>query len=111
MFISSSLANTSSATSVYSMFTSMAPLLIIIAIFYFLVIRPQQKKIKSHQEMINHLQKGDRILTSGGIIAKILKVETENGVIVAEIAANVKVHIKKETISQVMNSDNAPELK
>ena len=53
------------------------PLIILFAIFYFLIIRPQQKQQKSHQEMLNSLSKGDKIVTSGGLIADIVKVEDD----------------------------------
>ena len=56
---------------------SLFPLIILFAIFYFLVIRPQQKQHKEHKEMIESLQKGDKILTNGGIIAEVVKVEEE----------------------------------
>jgi len=53
------------------------PLIILFAIFYFLIIRPQQKQQKSHQEMLNSLSKGDKIVTSGGLMADIVKVEED----------------------------------
>ncbi len=51
------------------------PLIVLFAIFYFLVIRPQQKQMKEHQEMVNSLTKGDKIVTNGGLIVEIVKVE------------------------------------
>lgn len=54
------------------------PLLILFAIFYFLVIRPQQKQHKEHKEMLDALQKGDKIVTNGGIIAEVVKVEEDH---------------------------------
>jgi preprotein translocase subunit YajC len=56
---------------------SLFPLIVLFGIFYFLVIRPQQKQHKEHKEMIAALQKGDKILTSGGIIAEVVKVEED----------------------------------
>lgn len=56
---------------------SLFPLIILFAIFYFLVIRPQQKQHKQHKDMIASLEKGDKIVTSGGIIAEVVKVEEE----------------------------------
>ncbi len=53
------------------------PLIILFAIFYFLIIRPQQKQQKAHQEMLNSLSKGDKIVTSGGLMADIVKVEED----------------------------------
>lgn len=105
MFIQEVFADVSGSTSVSSMFTSMAPLLVIIVIFYFLVIRPQQKKLKSHQELVNNLKKGDKVLTAGGMIATVFKVESESGILVVEIAKDVKVKIKRDTVSQIVDSD------
>jgi len=84
---------------------SVAPLIIIIVIFYFLIIRPQQKKLKNHQEMVGNLKKGDKVITSGGIIGTISKVEPESGILIVEIAPEVKVKIKRETVSQMMDSE------
>ena len=57
---------------------SLFPLIILFAIFYFLVIRPQQKQHKEHKEMLAALQKGDKIVTNGGIIAEVIKVEEDH---------------------------------
>ena len=60
-----------------SIIGSLAPLLILFAIFYFLIIRPQQKQQKAHKEMLESLTKGDKIITSGGLIAVIVKPEED----------------------------------
>jgi len=60
-----------------SVIGSLAPLLILFAIFYFLIIRPQQKQQKAHKEMLESLTKGDKIITSGGLIAVIVKPEED----------------------------------
>jgi preprotein translocase subunit YajC len=57
--------------------TSILPLVFFMAIFYFLLIRPQQKQAKDHKNMITNLEKGDKIITNGGLIAEVLKVEEE----------------------------------
>lgn len=54
---------------------SLLPLIVLFAIFYFMIIRPQQKQQKEHQEMLENLQKGDKIVTNGGLIVEIVKVE------------------------------------
>jgi preprotein translocase subunit YajC len=69
---------------------------------YFLLIRPQQKKMKEHKAMVEALRRGDQVLTQGGIIGKVTKVQ-EDGSIEVEIAENVKVKILRHTIVQVMN--------
>ena len=74
----------------------------LIAIFYFFLIRPQQKKVKEHQAMVAALRRGDQIVTQGGLIAKVVKVKDDNE-IEAEIADGVKVRIVRSTIVQVLN--------
>ncbi len=76
-----------------------APLIFIFVIFYFLMIRPQQKKMKEHREAINSVQRNDLIVTAGGLIAKVTKVDDKE--VEAEIAPNVKVKIVKGTIAEV----------
>ena len=78
------------------------PIILIFGIMYFLMIRPQQKKMKDHRTMVAALRKGDQIVTQGGIIGKVTKVIEDNEVEV-EIAAGVKVRVLKHTITQVMN--------
>ncbi|PCJ74171.1 MAG: preprotein translocase subunit YajC [Rhodobacteraceae bacterium] len=78
------------------------PIILIFAIMYFLMIRPQQKKMKDHRNMVEALRKGDQIVTQGGIIGKVIKVK-EDGEVEVEIAKEVKVRILKHTITQVMN--------
>jgi len=82
-----------------AMLLQFAPLVFIFAIFYFLMIRPQQRKMKEHRQAIDAVQKNDQIVTAGGIIAKVIKVD-ENEV-EAEIAPNVRVKVVKSTISEV----------
>ncbi|SFC57377.1 preprotein translocase subunit YajC [Tropicimonas isoalkanivorans] len=78
------------------------PLILIFAIMYFLLIRPQQKKVKEHQKMVSELRRGDQIVTQGGIIAKVYKVRDDNELDV-EIADGVRVRIVRSTVSQVLN--------
>ena len=82
--------------------TSLMPLVLIFAIMYFLLIRPQQKKLKEHKAMVEAVRRGDQILTQGGIIGKIVKVG-DDGVVEVEIADGVKVKVLKHTIAQVMS--------
>ena len=81
---------------------SFLPLILIFLIMYFLLIRPQQKKVKEHKAMIEALRRGDQVLTQGGIIGKVVKVQ-EDGVVEVEIAEGVKVKVARHTIAQVMN--------
>ncbi|MFP3383184.1 MULTISPECIES: preprotein translocase subunit YajC [Tritonibacter] len=78
------------------------PLILIFAIMYFLLIRPQQKKMKQHQSMVEALRRGDQVVTQGGMIGKVAKVK-EDGEVEVEIAEGVKVRVVKSTIAQVLN--------
>ncbi len=75
------------------------PTMLIIGIMYFLMIRPQQKRLKDHQALIAAIRRGDTIVTSGGIIGKVSKVEEQE--VQVEIAEGVKVKILRSTISEV----------
>jgi len=83
-------------------FGSFLPLILIFGIMYFLLIRPQQKKMKELKAMVEAIRKGDQVLTQGGIIGKIHRVG-DDGVLEVEIADGVKVKVAKHTIVQVMN--------
>ena len=84
------------------------PLILIFVIFYFFLIRPQQKKVKDHKLMVENLKRGDKVVTSGGIIATVERV-MENDRAEFEIADNVKVEIVKST--GVQGLANTPEPK
>ena len=75
------------------------PTMLIIGIMYFLMIRPQQKRLKEHQAMVAAIRRGDTIVTSGGIIGKVAKVEDQE--LQVEIAEGVKIKILRSTISEV----------
>ena len=76
------------------------PLLLISVVFYFLLIRPQQKKLKDHKKMISDLKKGDRVVTQGGIIGSIHYVN-DDGTLSVEIADNVNVKVAKGMIADI----------
>lgn len=78
------------------------PLILIFGIMYFLLIRPQQKKLKDHRAMVDALRRGDQIITAGGIRAKVTKVLDDSDVEV-EIADGVKVKVVKSTVSHVVS--------
>ena len=79
------------------------PLILIFAIMYFLLIRPQQKKMKEHQAMVEAVRRGDQVVTQGGLIGKVSKVKEGENEIEVEIADGVKVRVIKSTIAQVLN--------
>lgn len=84
-----------------SAFGSFVPLILIFAIMYFLLIRPQQKKMKDQKAMVEALRRGDQVLTQGGIIGKVAHVN-DDGILLVEIAEGVKVRMPRHTIVQVM---------
>ena len=83
-------------------FVSFLPLILIFVIFYFLLIRPQQKKMKEHKEMVEKIKRGDDIVTAGGVFAKVSRVIDENKIEV-QISSNVKIIISRPTITSVIN--------
>jgi len=83
-----------------------APLLLIFVIFWFLVMRPQQQRVKQHQATINAVKKGDEVITGGGIRGRVTKVSDEEAEV--EIAQGVKIRVIKSTISQVLTPNTKP---
>ncbi len=85
-----------------SLLTSLLPLVVLFAIFYFLIIRPQQKQAKEHKAMIEALTKGDKIITSGGLMAEVVKAEED--FVKAKLNDDTIVKIAKEFISRKIES-------
>jgi preprotein translocase subunit YajC len=79
---------------------SFLPLIILFVIFYFLLIRPQQKKAKEHREMVSAMKKGDEIVTQGGIVGKVMDVS--DGFLTVEIADNVQIKLQNHAVSTVL---------
>ncbi len=86
---------------------ALLPLIFMILIFYFLIIRPQQKRQKEHRNMLANLKKGDRVLTQGGIYGTITGI-TDN-VVTLEIADNVRVKVQKAFIAGLVSQDTLKE--
>ena len=78
------------------------PLILIFAIMYFLLIRPQQKRAKEHQKMVQNLRRGDQVVTQGGLIGKVTKVKEDNELEV-ELADGVRVRVVQNTVAQVLS--------
>jgi preprotein translocase subunit YajC len=81
-------------------FLDFLPLIALLAVFYFLILRPQQKRAKEHKALIDALQKGDEVVTIGGVLGKVTKVGEEN--VGVEIAENVVVQVQKMAIQNVL---------
>ncbi|HXV49388.1 MAG TPA: preprotein translocase subunit YajC [Candidatus Binatia bacterium] len=82
------------------------PFILIFAIMYFMVIRPQQKKAKDHREMLNKLKKNDEVMTSGGIYGKV--VDLKENVVTLEVAQNVRIRVNRAQIAAVTGAEKAP---
>lgn len=90
------------ATAGASSFGQFIPLILIFAIMYFLLIRPQQKKLKQHRMMVDAMRRGDQVITAGGIIGKVVKIKDDDEITV-EISKDINVQIIKSTVSQVIS--------
>lgn len=103
MFISTAYAQAAGAApGGADMFVQFAPLVLIFVVFYFLLIRPQQKKMKEHKAMLDAIRRGDKVVTGGGIVGTVVRVGNDDEVVV-EIAENVRVRCMRGTISLVLN--------
>ncbi|MGH1481546.1 MAG: preprotein translocase subunit YajC [Geminicoccales bacterium] len=103
MLINEAFAQGAGAAGGGDMLFSMLPLVLIFVVFYFLLIRPQQQKMKAHRAMVSAVQRGDKVLTAGGIYGSVVKVEEADDIAVVEIAKDVRVRVARTTISDVMN--------
>ena len=107
MFISEVMAQGAGGGSGFLI--QIAPLVLIFAVFYFLLIRPQQKKMKDHRSMVAALSKGDKIVTAGGLMGTIAKIEDER-IVSVEIAENIKVKVVRSTITEVISENSGKKI-
>ncbi len=84
-----------------NMIGGLIPFILIFVIFYFLLIRPQQKKVKEHKNMVQGLKRGDTIVTAGGIVGKITKANDNSDEITVEISNGVQVNIVRHMVSEL----------
>jgi preprotein translocase subunit YajC len=84
---------------------TMLPFVLIFVIMYFMVIRPQQKKAKEHQELLSKLKRNDEVMTSGGIYGKV--VDLKETVVTLEVAPNVRIRVHRPQISAVLTAERA----
>ena len=101
MVINLAYGQTAQAAGGQSFIIQLLPLILIFVVFYFLLIRPQQKRVKQHREMVTNLKVGNQVISSGGILAKIVKVD-DNNYITVSISEGVNVKIKRDTITEVI---------
>ena len=101
MFVTPAFAQAAGgATDTTSMLMQFVPFVLIFAIMYFLIIRPQRQRAKAHQEMVKNLRRGDTVLTAGGFIGRILKVVDDSELLV-DIGENVKVRLLRSAVTEV----------
>jgi len=100
MFITPALAQTTSAPGGSNIILQLMPFILIFAIMYFLIIRPQQKRLKAHREMVAGVKRGDTVVTAGGLVGKVVSVVDDNEIRV-DIADGVRVSVVRSTLSEV----------
>ena len=104
MFISSAFAQTAPAAAaggdMMSSLTSMLPLVLMFAVLYFVMIRPQMKKQKEHRAMVDALAKGDEVITAGGLLGRVSRLG--EGFISVEVADGVEVQLQRASVVQVL---------
>ena len=105
MLISTAYAQSVGGIPGSDMLIQIAPLVLIFIVFYFLLIRPQQRKLKEHRDMVAAVRRGDVVVTAGGIIGKVAKVDDQE--LTIEIADGVRVRVVRSTVGEV-RSRNQP---
>ena len=100
-FISDSVASTAAAASQGSPMSLIVMLVVFVLIFYFMILRPQQKRAKSHKQLMDSITKGDEVLTTGGLIGRVAKV-SDTGYIVLELNETTEVTIKRDFVAAVL---------
>ena len=104
--ISFALAQNAQSSGGQGLLVQLLPLILIFVVFYFLLIRHQQKMVKQHKEMVNSLKPGSTIVTSGGIVARITKILDDNFISI-EVSSGTIVKLKRDTVVEVL--ENSPE--
>jgi preprotein translocase subunit YajC len=99
MFTTPAYAQAAGGGDAGSLLTSFLPIILIFVIMYFLILRPQQQKAKQHRELVANIRRGDTIVTSGGLIGKVAKVE--DGEIKVELAEGVTVRLVRGMVAEV----------
>ena len=103
MMINFAYAQAVGASGGQGLLVQLLPLILIFVVFYFLLIRPQQKRVKQHKEMVSSLKVGSSVVTSGGIVGKVVKIN-DDIFITVNISNNVDVKIKRDTIVELLEN-------
>ncbi|WP_208437480.1 preprotein translocase subunit YajC [Bartonella taylorii] len=101
MFITNAYAQVAGGVSSGTSFVSYVPFILILAIMYFFMIRPQRVQMKKRQEMLDAVRRGDTVITGGGIIGKVTKVYDESGELEVEIGDDIRVRVIRSTLADV----------
>ena len=109
MIINFAYAQAAGASGGQGLLVQLLPLILIFVVFYFLLIRPQQKRVKQHKEMVNSLKVGSSVVTSGGIAGKVVKLD-DDIFITVNISDNVDVEIKRDTIVELLDGNSTKHL-
>jgi len=110
MIVSPAFAQSAAAPAPFDPFGFFMPLLLVIGVFYFLVIRPQQKKMKEHNAALNAIRRGDTIVTGGGLIGKVAKVVDDTELLV-DLGKDNQVRVIRSTVSSVLSKPDPAEAK
>ncbi|MFT6659179.1 preprotein translocase subunit YajC [Maritalea sp.] len=100
MFVTQAFAQ-AAAPGATDYLTSLLPILLIIPIFYFLIIRPQQKRVKEQKNLLDSIRRGDTIVTSGGLVGKVVRVKDDSAELEVELAENVRVKVVRSMVADV----------
>ena len=100
MFVTPAYAQAAGAAGGAGAIAQFIPLILIFVIMYFLILRPQQKRMKEHRNMVSELKRGDQVITQGGLIGKVTDVKDDE--LAVEIAQGVKVRVVRATVAQVV---------
>lgn len=106
MIISPAYAQAATGAAGPGFLVQVLPLVLIFAVFYFLIIRPQSKRMKEHKAKIEAVKKGDQVVTGGGLVGKATKIEPE--FVEIELAPNVKVRAVKSTLTEIIDPTASP---
>lgn len=93
-------------TDIFGKFSHLVPLVLIFIVFYFLLIMPQQRKMKEQKNLINSAKKGDKVLTASGIFATIVEINSANDEVSLQISENVVIKMLKSHIVTILNNEN-----
>ncbi len=99
-FISDAWAEAAPAAGQPDLFSALLPFIILFVVFYFLLIRPQQKRAKEHRKMIDNVAKGDEVVTGGGLVGKV--VDLGDNFIEVEVADNIHVKVQRQMLASVL---------